>query len=65
MKCKNPHCNRTNFIPVLEKDILIGVKCDNCGAIYSEYEIEICKELDREGYWNSVVWIPKLKSDVF
>ena len=56
MKCKNPHCNSSNFIPVLERDIIRGITCASCGARYSEYEVEIKKEVNREGYWNSVVW---------
>jgi len=57
MKCKNPYCNSTNFIPVIELDnnVLIGVKCFNCGARYSMDDFEIKASLQREG-WNSVKW---------
>lgn len=56
MKCKNPHCRNTVFIPVIELDDnrLIGIKCKNCGARYSVDELEI--NADRKGYWNSVIW---------
>jgi len=55
MKCRNQYCKGTSFVPVIEldKNILIGVKCSSCGARYSIDEIEIKKELKREG-WNSV-----------
>jgi len=56
MKCKNPHCTRQNFIPVIEGKYIIGVTCGNCGARYSEWEIEIKEEVNRDGYWNSVFW---------
>ena len=57
MICKNPHCRDTGFIAVVEMDnnIMVGVKCRNCGARYSIDEIEVKKSLKREG-WNSVVW---------
>jgi hypothetical protein len=57
MKCKNPHCNNIGFVPVIELDnnILIGMKCRNCGARYSMDDIEIKESLQREG-WNSVKW---------
>ncbi len=57
MKCKNPHCQGTQFVGVVEtdKNNLVGVKCMNCGARYSMEEIEILKSLKREG-WNSVFW---------
>ena len=56
MKCKNPHCNNQNFIPVIEGKYIIGLTCGSCGARYSEWEIEIKEEVNREGYWNSVFW---------
>lgn len=58
MKCKNPHCVASNFIPVVElkNSRLKGLECDNCGAIYSEDEIEIKKSVNREGRWNSAIW---------
>jgi len=59
MKCKNPHCQSPVFVPVIELDDihrLVGVKCRNCGARYSIEEIEIKKEVNREGFWNSVKW---------
>ena len=57
MKCKNPYCKASNFIPVIEMDnnILIGVKCNSCGARYSIDDLEIKKSLKRVG-WNSVKW---------
>ena len=57
MKCKNPYCNGTVFIGVVEMDInrLVGVKCKNCGARYSMDEIEILRSLKRTA-WNSVKW---------
>jgi len=57
MECKNPHCRDISFIPVIEIDtnVLIGVKCRNCGARYSMEDIEIKESLQREG-WNSVKW---------
>ena len=57
MKCKNPHCKGTGFVAVIEMDnnILIGVKCANCGARYSMEDIEVKKTLKRIG-WNSVKW---------
>jgi len=60
MECKNQHCKNTNFVPVIELDnnVLIGVKCRNCGARYSMEDIEIKQSLKREG-WNSVKWDTK------
>jgi hypothetical protein len=57
MKCKNEYCKGKGFVPVIELDnnLLIGVKCINCGARYSMDEIEIIKSLKRVG-WNSVKW---------
>jgi predicted nucleic-acid-binding Zn-ribbon protein len=57
MECKNPHCKGTGFVPVIELDnnVLIGVKCRNCGARYSMDDIEIKESLKRDG-WNSVKW---------
>ncbi len=65
MRCKNPHCRDTGFIPVFEPDnnVLIGVKCRNCGARYSSDEIEIKKEVKRDGHWNSVLWKVGLRDD--
>ncbi len=62
MKCKNPYCRASNFIPVVEidKNIAIGLKCDCCGARYSIDEIEVIKTVKREGGgWNSVKWVLK------
>ena len=59
MKCKNPHCEGTVFVPVAEFEDynrLIGVKCKNCGARYTMEEIEILESVKRDGYWNSVKW---------
>jgi len=60
MKCKNPHCNNTIFVPVMELDDnrLIGVKCKSCGARYSMDDIEIKASLNRSG-WNSMIWTLK------
>lgn len=57
MKCKNPHCQGTQFASVIEMDnkITIGLKCVNCGARYSIDEIEVKKTLKRT-FWNSVKW---------
>ena len=56
MICKNPYCGGIKFIAVLEIDIVIGLKCFNCGARYSiDEDIEIKKSLKRTG-WNSVRW---------
>ena len=65
MKCKNPHCKSTNFIPLLEDGIIRGITCKNCGARYSEYEVDIKDEVNREGFWNSVVWKAELKDTVY
>lgn len=58
MKCKNMHCNGTQFVGVIEtdKNNLVGVKCMNCGARYSMDEIVILDSVKRIG-WNSVSWI--------
>ena len=58
MKCKNPHCVASNFIPVVElkTNRIKGVECENCGSIYSEDEIEIKESVNREGRWNSAIW---------
>jgi transcription elongation factor Elf1 len=58
MMCKNPHCNGTAFVGVVEMDnnVLIGVKCKNCGARYAIRELAISNKLKREG-WNSVRWM--------
>lgn len=63
MKCKNPHCKRMRFIPILEGDIMIGVKCESCCARYSEFELEIKDEVNREGYWNSVFMLPLTREE--
>jgi len=51
VKCKNPHCNSTVFMPVIELDDnrLIGIKCESCGARYSTDDIEIKESLKRSG----------------
>lgn len=56
MKCKNPHCEERNFVPVIEmdKNILIGIKCCNCGARYTENDLEI--KINREEFGSSVRW---------
>lgn len=57
MECKNQYCKFKAFVPVIELDnnILIGVKCTNCGARYSLDEIQVKKSVKRVG-WNSVKW---------
>lgn len=57
MECKNSHCKGTAFIPVIEmdKNRVVGLKCESCGARYSLEDIEIKKSLKRNG-WNSAKW---------
>lgn len=59
MKCKNSYCNGRRFVAVIEMDnnSVVGLKCDNCGALYSlDDDIEIKKSCKRDGFWNSVKW---------
>ncbi len=62
MKCRNNYCKGTRFVAVIEMDnnVVVGLKCVNCGARYSMEEIEIKESLKRD-YWNSVVWRLELK----
>lgn len=64
MNCKNIHCRGIGFIPVIEMDnnIMVGVKCRNCGARYSIDELEIKESANREGFWNSVKWFVSLNN---
>ncbi len=60
MKCKNPYCQNKGFCAIVEPDnnIIIGIKCLNCGARYLSDDLEIKKNLDfdRKKGWNSVIW---------
>ncbi len=57
MKCKNPYCQSSGFVAVIEMDhnLVVGLKCYNCGARYSMDQIEVKKSLKRVA-WNSVKW---------